>query len=96
MVTVHQVPPVEVGVADFRRRLKHWLDLARDGQEVVVTDRGLPVARVIGATALPTLERLTRAGVVSASSTPSRPRASGARRVRSHGSVSELVSQQRE
>ena len=37
---------MEVGVAAFRADLKKWLDLVRSGEEIVVTDRGVPIARV--------------------------------------------------
>lgn len=39
---------VEVGIRDLRNNLSRYLDDVRDGAEVVVTDRGTPVARLTG------------------------------------------------
>jgi len=39
---------VEVGIRDLRNNLSRYLDDVREGGEVVVTDRGKPVARLTG------------------------------------------------
>jgi prevent-host-death family protein len=41
--------PVEVGIRDLRANLSRWLREVRSGREVVVTDRGEPVARLLPA-----------------------------------------------
>jgi prevent-host-death family protein len=38
---------MRAGVAELKARLSHYLDRVRAGQEVVVTDRGRPVAKLI-------------------------------------------------
>jgi prevent-host-death family protein len=44
-----RVVSVEVGVRELRGRLRYWLDRVAAGEEVLVTDRGRPRARLIGA-----------------------------------------------
>ena len=37
---------MEVGIRELRAGLSRWLDRVRAGEELIVTDRGAPVARV--------------------------------------------------
>jgi prevent-host-death family protein len=85
---------MEVGVRELRARLGHWLEVARRGEEVVVTDRGRPVARLVGASGNGAMDRLIAQGVVRLPRAQRRP-SGEIRRVRSEGSVAELVSDQR-
>ena len=85
---------MDVPVTEFRGHLRAWLERVRDGEEVVITDRGLPVARVIAIGATPLLERLMAEGVISPARRPKRP-VTGRRRIQARGSVSDIVSQQR-
>jgi prevent-host-death family protein len=39
---------VRVGVRELRAKLSHYLDRARAGEEIVITERGKPVARLSG------------------------------------------------
>ncbi|MCQ3807982.1 MAG: type II toxin-antitoxin system prevent-host-death family antitoxin [Acidimicrobiia bacterium] len=87
---------MDVAVTDFRARLRHWLDQARDGEELVVTERGVPVAKVIGLATTAIIESLVEQGKISKPSSPDRPVASGRPRPRSRRSVSEKVSEQRD
>ena len=66
---------MDVGVTELRANLSEWLQKVREGEEVTITDRGLPIARLspIGEAAL--IERLTREGVLC------RPESSGPRYV---------------
>jgi prevent-host-death family protein len=79
----------------LRAHLSEWLERVRQGQEVVVTDRGMPVARLLGISAISTLERLTAEGVIAQPERAQRPTASGRRRPRARRSVAEIVSEQR-
>lgn len=36
-----------VGIARLKARLSHYLEIARHGDEVVITDRGRPVAKLV-------------------------------------------------
>ncbi len=56
---------MDVPVSRFRAELKDWLERARGGEELVLTDHGVPIARVIGVGKETALERLTRDGVIS-------------------------------
>jgi prevent-host-death family protein len=64
---------VEVGIRELRADLSKWVARVRDGDEVVVTDRGTPVARLVPAKGERTLDRLIREG----RATPARRRKSG-------------------
>lgn len=85
---------MEVAVSELRAHLSHWLARAGEGDEVVVTERGLPVARILGVDAQPRLARLADEGVIGRPA-QSRPAASGHRRARAAAPVSEWVSEQR-
>ncbi len=70
----------EVGVAEFRRELKTWLQRVGEGDEVVITDRGRPVGRLVGAGSTTRLDDLVAAGTLSRPA-GRRPRAVGRDRV---------------
>jgi prevent-host-death family protein len=62
---------VTVGVRKFRENLSHYLDLVKEGREVVViTERGKPIARLEGPS---NLERLIEEGRVRPAQRPKRP-----------------------
>ena len=86
----------EVGVAQLRRELKDWLDRAQAGDEVVVTDRGRPVARLSGIETTSLLDQLTAAGRLSRPRDDARPTARGRRRVAPTADVSVSVTTERE
>ena len=86
---------MDVAVSVLRAELADWIERVRTGEEVVVTDRGTPVARLIAVDAAPLLEQLTRQGVLGRPQRAARPTASGASRARAQRPVSELVSDQR-
>jgi prevent-host-death family protein len=89
--TIHGV---EVSVTELRAHLSDWLDRARAGGEVVITDRGIPVARLSALDSAGTLERLTAEGVIG-KATAQRPVAAGRSRPRPRRPVSDRVSDQR-
>ncbi|HZE05180.1 MAG TPA: type II toxin-antitoxin system prevent-host-death family antitoxin [Solirubrobacteraceae bacterium] len=86
---------MDVPVSALRAELADWIERVRSGEEVVVTDRGIPVARLVAVDTAPILERLTREGVLSRPRRATRPAARKTPRVRARGPVSELVSEQR-
>jgi antitoxin (DNA-binding transcriptional repressor) of toxin-antitoxin stability system len=61
----------------------------------VITDRGVPVARLLGLTTTAALERLTADGVIGRPSATQRPTASGRPRPRPRRPLAEIVSDQR-
>lgn len=86
---------MDVAVSTLRAELADWIERVRRGEEVVVTDRGTPVARLVAIDSAPLLERLTREGVLSRPRSAGRPTASGAPRAKASRPVSELVGEQR-
>lgn len=86
---------MDVAVTDLRAHLSDWLGRARDGEEVVVTDRGIPVARLVGIDTASTLERLIDDGVIGRPEQGARPTAVGRARPRSRRPVAAVVSEQR-
>jgi len=62
---------INVPITEFRRQLKRWLDLAQQGEEIVITDRGVAVAKLTGIDTRSVVERLVREGVLTL---PARPR----------------------
>ena len=86
---------MNVAITEFRAHLSEWLEEARTGHEVVITDRGVPIARLIGVDATPTLERLTLEGVISRPTLSPKIQARGQRRPTPSASVADLVSEQR-
>jgi prevent-host-death family protein len=83
----------EVGIRELRDNLSRYLERVRDGEEIVVTDRGRAVARMVPTDQPRPYDRLVAEGTIepSRSATRSRPR----KRVRAEGSVSGLVADQR-
>lgn len=86
---------MDVTITTLRAELAHWVARARAGEEVLVTERGVPVARLLPVQTGSIIERLTREGLLSRPPRSSRPMATGRRRARARGPVSELVSEQR-
>jgi prevent-host-death family protein len=84
----------EVGIRELRASLRRWLRRARAGEEIVVTERGRPVAKIVPATWEDALARLVEAGIVTPPQRPKRPSRSYPR-VNVKGSLSDIVIQQR-
>lgn len=85
---------MEVGVRDLRNNLSRWIERVRRGQEVVVTDRGKPVARLTSVVESPAERRLIAAGLIEEpNETKKKIQRRG--RITPRGSVSELVKEQR-
>jgi prevent-host-death family protein len=86
---------MDVAVSELRAHLSHWIERVRAGDEVVVTERGVPVARILGLTTTPALELLTQQGVIARPALRGRPRATGRARPRSRRPVADVVSEHR-
>ncbi len=84
---------VEVGVRELKNHLSRYLGRVRDGEEVVVTDHGRPVARLVAIDASSDrLNDLVRSGLVRPARSARGPLP---RPVRSSGTVSDAVADQR-
>jgi prevent-host-death family protein len=86
---------MDVPVTELRAHLSEWLERVRGGEEVVVTDRGVPVARLLGMSATATLQRLAADGVIGRDVSARRPTAAGRKRPRARRPASEIISEQR-
>ena len=86
---------MDVPVTELRASLSDWLAQVRDGGEIVVTERGLPVARIVGVHTTSKIEELTAAGVIARPTTPHRSKAAGRKLPKARRSVADLVSEQR-
>lgn len=83
----------EAGIRELRNHLSKYIDRVRDGEEVIVTDRGTAVARVVPVGHQRPYDRLVAEGIIEPSGAVMRTRPK--RRVEAGGSVSELVADQR-
>jgi prevent-host-death family protein len=86
---------VDVAVTELRAHLGRWIDAARDGNDVVITDRGTPVARIVALDSTSVLDRLTAEGVISRPARSTRPVAGGGPRPKPKRPVADIVSDQR-
>lgn len=86
---------MDVAISTLRAELSSWIERVKGGEEIVITDRGIPVARLSQVDTAPLLEQLVQRGVLSGPSGVARPSARSVARARASGSVSELVSEQR-
>ncbi|MCZ7590406.1 MAG: type II toxin-antitoxin system prevent-host-death family antitoxin [Gaiella sp.] len=62
---------VEVGVRELRENLATWLDRAAAGEEILITERGRPKARLTAAETI--LDRLEREGKITRPTGQRRP-----------------------
>ena len=85
---------MEVGIRELRAGLSRWLERVRAGEELVVTDRGIPVARVLPVGRPRPYDSMVAAGLITPAPSrrsdrhPSHP-------VATDGMVSDLVADQR-
>jgi prevent-host-death family protein len=86
---------MDVAITDLRAHLGDWLERARQGTEVIITDRGLPVARLLGLDTTTMIDRLTAEGVIARPRQSARPVASGRSRPRPRRPVADIISEQR-
>jgi prevent-host-death family protein len=82
----------EVGVRELHDRLSEHLERVERGDEVIVTRRGRPIARLSAIDSEDPMQDLIRRGLITP---PARARAPRRAHVRARGSVSDLVAEQR-
>lgn len=86
----------EVGIRELKNGLSGYIDRVRNGEEVIVTDRGRPVARLSPLDAdHDHLAELIAAGIVRAPTSRERRRHVPKHRIKPKGTVSDLVAEQR-
>jgi prevent-host-death family protein len=84
---------LEVGIKALRADISRWIDESRR-HDVVITDRGRPVARLVPIGQPPGLQRLIERDLVRMPTTRA-ARLTASSLVRARGSVAELVDEQR-
>lgn len=82
----------EVGIRELRDHLSKYLEAVQAGNDIVVTDRGRPVARVVPMNGERTVDRLIREGRVKPAKTGKRTLPTP---IKTKGTVSDLVAEQR-
>ena len=65
---------MEIGIRELRAGLSRYVKRVRDGEEIVVTDRGTAVARLVPVGRERRLDRLIREGLVTPAPRPWRGR----------------------
>ena len=83
----------ETKIRELRNHLSHYLDRVRTGEELVVTDRGTAVARIVPVGQPRAFDRLVQEGLIEAA--PDVARRRPRRRTRTAEPVSDLVADQR-
>jgi prevent-host-death family protein len=83
----------EAGIRDLRDHLSRYLERVQAGEELTVTDRGRPIARLVPMEGPHTFDRLVAEGLVTPA--VSRRRYRPTKRSAATGPVSELVTEQR-
>ena len=84
---------MEVGVRELKAKLSEYLGRAAEGEEIVVTDRGTPIVRLLPYTVTSTIERGIEEGWIEP---PKRTRLTPANPVRGRLSVLEILAEDRE
>jgi len=80
---------VRVGIRELRDRLKHYIETARSGEDVIITDHGHAIARLVALQHERPVDRLIEAGLATP---PQRPKGKiNWTPVESAGSVSDLI-----
>lgn len=83
---------MEIGIRELRDHLSRYIGQVRNGDEIIVTDRGRAVARVLPVRGERTIDRMIAEGLV----TPARsPKRDSERPLEIQGTVSDLVAAQR-
>ena len=86
---------MDVAVSELSAHLARWIDAAREGNDIVITDRGTPVARIVALDSKPVIDQLTAEGVISRPTRPTRPVAGDRQRPTPKRPVADIVSEQR-
>ncbi|WP_136708145.1 type II toxin-antitoxin system prevent-host-death family antitoxin [Agromyces sp. H66] len=81
-----------VGIRELRDTLSRQLARVRQGETVVVTDHGKPIARIVPIEAESPIERMIAEGFARP---PLRPKATLPTPITASGTVSDLIAEQR-
>jgi prevent-host-death family protein len=84
-----------IGVRELRDHLSSHLERVKAGGELVVTERGRPIARLVPASSGTRLERLIAEGVVTPPARPRQPSSTWATLPKDVGFVDAVLEQRR-
>lgn len=82
-------------MTELRAHLREWLAAARRGENVVITERGVPVAKLVRIDEQDVIDRLTREGVLSPARAPKRKARRSTIKVTPGPPISDLISEMR-
>jgi prevent-host-death family protein len=86
---------MDVAVSELRAHLGRWIDAAREGNDIVIIDRGTPVARIVALDSTPVIDRLTAQGIISRPTRATRPIAGDRKRPTPKRPVADIVGEHR-
>lgn len=81
-----------VGIRELKAKLSEYVGRAANGEQIVITDRGRPVAHLVGLGSASTIERGIEEGWITPAS---RTRLDPARRFSAHRSTVEVLDEDR-
>lgn len=81
----------EIGIRELRDHLSRYLDQVKAGEEIVVTDRGTAVARLVPVNGERPIDRLIREGRITPAKRPKRGSLPKPIKPRTGKSISELL-----
>lgn len=81
---------MDVSVTELRANLAAFLDRVKVGEEVTITDRGEPIARIVPAGWARRLKELEEAGTITMPESPTKSVISGQRLPKMIGSANDL------
>lgn len=84
---------MEVGIRELRAHLSRYLDHVREGEEIVVTDRGTPIATITPANGRSHIDELIAAGILTPA--PNKGPRTVPSPIKIEGGISDLVDEQR-
>lgn len=90
-----QSVPLVVGVRQLRDNLKRCLQVVRDGGEVTITERGRAIAKLVSNEGSSKLDDLIARGIVRPPLRRKRPAGQYPEPLKTRGTVSDLVKEQR-
>ena len=83
---------MDVGVRELRANLSRWLEKVKEGEVLVVTERGKPVARIVPDPPRSKFDRLVAEGRITPAK---RPKGPAPEPIKANGTVSDLVIEDR-
>ena len=86
----------EVDITEFGSNMSSWLDEVKAGDEILLTERDVPVARVTGVSGLTAWEQMIREGLIVPAAKKPRTKATDIEKIPATESVSDIVSKHRD